>query len=418
MQKSNNFFFSKILYKNIHNITGSVIGKLNDLILDFSFSKPTIKAIEVKNGKRLSYVSADSLEIYKDNNERYSIKLNTNSIIVMPVQENEFFLARDFLDKQIVDINGKKVERVNDVTIGIINGICNIVAVDIGLRGLLRRVGVEYPAIRIASVFKKEFRNKLIFWDDVQTLPTGIQSLKLSTSMGKLKTLHAADIADIIEDLDKYGQIALFQSLDDETAADVLEELETEFQVSLLDNLPDEKASDILEIMPSDEAADILEEIEDIRAEKLLIQMETENSDEIRELMEYDEKTVGSIMAKEFMTLLPDTTVEKALTYLKENKSEEDILLYIYITNNKNKLLGVVTLLEIVTAPSNAKLYDLMIGKLKSVKDEDKIDKAMEIMQKYNLFALPVVDENNELVGTTSLNDVLDEYIKLRRMVA
>jgi magnesium transporter len=170
--------------------------------------------------------------------------------------------------------------------------------------------------------------------------------------------------------------------------------------------------------MPSDEAADILEEIEDIRAEKLLIQMETENSDEIRELMEYDEKTVGSIMAKEFMTLLPDTTVEKALTYLKENKSEEDILLYIYITNNKNKLLGVVTLLEIVTAPSNAKLYDLMIGKLKSVKDEDKIDKAMEIMQKYNLFALPVVDENNELVGTTSLNDVLDEYIKLRRMVA
>lgn len=418
MQKSNNFFFSKILYKNIHNITGAVIGRLNDLILDFSTSKPTVKAIEVKNGKRLSYVSSESLELYKDSNEKYYIKLNSNSIIVMPLPENEFFLARDFLDKQIVDINGKKVERVNDVRMGVISGIWNVVAVDIGLRGLLRRVGVEYPAIRFANIIKREFRNRLIYWDNVQPISTGNQNLQLSTSMGKLKTLHVADIADIIEELDKNGQIALFQSLDDETAAEVLEELETEVQVSLLDNMPDEKASDILEIMPSDEAADILEEIEDSRAEKLLIQMELENSNEIRELMEYDEKTVGSMMTKEFISFLPDITVEKTLNYLKENKPKDDIIQYIYLTNSKNKLIGVLTLMEIVTADSKAKLYDLMIGKAKSVKDEDKIDTVMEIMQKYNLLALPVVDENNELVGIASLNDLLDEYIRLRRVVA
>jgi Mg/Co/Ni transporter MgtE len=336
----------------------------------------------------------------------------------MPIPSDEFFLARDFLDKQIVDINGRKVERVNDVRIGIIYGKWNIVAVDIGLRGLLRRVGVEYPAIWIAGILKKQFRNKLIYWDNVQPLSTGLQNLKLSTSMAKLKTLHVADIADIIEDLDRNGQLALFKSLDDETAAEVLEELETEVQVDLLESLPDEKASDLLEIMSSDEAADILEEIEDSRAEKLLIQMEAENSNEIRELMEYDEKTVGSIMTKEFVSFLPDMTVEKALLYLKENKPKEDVLHYIYITNNRNKLIGVVSLLEVVTADSNAKLYDLMIGKANSVKDEDKIDRVMELMQKYNLLALPVVDENNELVGIASLNDLLDEYIKLRRVAA
>jgi Mg/Co/Ni transporter MgtE len=236
--------------------------------------------------------------------------------------------------------------------------------------------------------------------------------------MNKLKTLHAADIADIIEELDKQNQITLFHGLDDETAAEVLEEMETDIQLSLLDTLPDEKASDILEIMPSDEAADILEEIEDTRAEKLLVQMETENSSEIRELMEYNEKTIGSVMAKEFVSFLPDITAEKAIAYLKENKPKDDISYYIYLTNSKNRLIGAVTLLDIVAADSNAKLYDLMAANIRSVKDEDKIDRAMELMQKYNLLALPVVDENHKLVGVTSLNDLLSEYVRLRRVVA
>lgn len=418
MRKSNNFFFSKILYKNIHNITGTVIGKLNDLILDFNSPKPIVKALEVKNGRRLTYISSDFLEIYNDGKENYYIKLNTASISYMLIAEDEFFLARDFLDKQIVDINGKKVERVNDVRVGIIRGKWNVVAVDIGLRGLLRRLGVEYLAIRFTSLLKREFRNTLVYWGNVQPLSTGIQNLQLSTSMNRLKTLHAADIADIIEELDQKSQITLFNSLDDETAADVLEEVETDVQLSLLSTLPDEKASDILEIMPSDEAADILEEIEEDRAEKLLIQMEVENSSEIRELMEYDEKTIGSVMAKEFISFLPDITVERALAFLKENKPSDDIAHYIYLTNTKNKLIGVVPLLSIVAADSSSKLYDLMVANVKSVNDEAKIDMVMELMQKYNLLAIPVVDENNELLGVTSINDLLNEYIRLRRFVA
>lgn len=418
MQKSNNFFFSKILYKNIYNINGNVIGKLNDLILDFDSPNPIVKAIELKISRRISYISSDFLEIFNDGRENYSIKLNTSSITYMTIQEDEFFLARDFLDKQIVDINGKKVERVNDVRVGIIKGHWNVVAVDIGLRGLLRRLGVEYLAIRVASLLKMEFRNTLVYWGNVQPLSTNIQNLQLSTSMNRLKTLHAADIADIIEELDAKSQVTLFHSLDDETAADVLEEVETEVQLSLLNTLPDEKASDILEIMPSDEAADILEEIEDDRAEKLLVQMEAQNSSEIRELMEYDEKTIGSVMAKEFISFLPDMTVSKVLAYLKLNKPADDISHYIYLTNSKNKLIGVVTLLSIVAADSSAKLYDLMVANVKSVNDETKIDRVMELMQKYNLLSIPVVDETNELVGITSLNDLLNEYIRLRRFTA
>ena len=164
------------------------------------------------------------------------------------------------------------------------------------------------------------------------------------------------------------------------------------------------------------EAADILEEIEDTRAEILLDQMEEESSIEIRELMEYEEKTIGSVMAKEYISFLPDATVNSAITYLRDNKQKEDNIYYVYLTNSKNKLIGVVSLIDIITAENTAKLYDLMTKNLRSVHDEDKIDSVMEYMQKYNLLSLPVVDENNELVGITSLNDLINEYVRLGRV--
>jgi Mg/Co/Ni transporter MgtE len=134
--------------------------------------------------------------------------------------------------------------------------------------------------------------------------------------------------------------------------------------------------------------------------------------------MEYEENTIGSVMAKEFITFLPDVTAQKVLEYIKANKPSDDISHFIYLTNTKNKLVGVVSLLSIVAADSDAKLYDLMVSNVKSVNDNTKIDKVMELMQKYNLLSIPVVDESNELLGITSLNDLLNEYIRLRRFVA
>lgn len=416
MQKSNSFFFSKILYKNIYSISGSVIGKLNDLILDFSSEKPTVKAIEIKNGRRKSYISSESLEIYKDKYEKFIVKIDSTKLLITSPDDDDIYLAGNFLDKQIVDINGKKVERVNDARMGRIHGEWKLVAVDIGFRGLLRRLGFEYPAIRITELLKIEFRNHLIIWDNVQPLNTGVENLKLSTSMQKIKTLHAADIADIIEELDRQSRNAIFQSLDDEKAAEVLEEVETGVQRSILETLSDEKASDLLEIMPSDEAADILEEIEEARAERLLTQMETENSEEIRELMEYHEKTVGSLMSKDFVTFLPDIPVNDAVKFIKENKPDEEIAYYFYIVNNKGQLLGTLSPLNLVSSGNDVKLYDIMVPNVKSLKDNDKIDKALEVMQKYNLVAVPVINEKRQLIGIASLNDLVYEYIRLRRV--
>ncbi|WP_026888686.1 magnesium transporter [Clostridium beijerinckii] len=417
MEKLTNFFVSKIIHKEIHNISGQIIGKLNDLILDFSQEKPTVVYIQITNWKKSFYLSADSLDIFKDEKEKYHIKINSESLIIKFPSEDDIFLVRDFLDKQIVDINGKKVERVNDVRLGNIHSKWQLVAVDIGTRGLLRRLGVEYPFIILTEALRYRLRNKLIIWDDVQTLSTGVNNLQLQMPASKIETLHAAEIADIIEDLDSKSRDILFQSLNNQKAAEVLEEIETDVQLNLLKSMSDEKASDIFEVMPSDEIADILEEMDEDRVEKLLTHMDEESQDEIRELMEYDEETVGSIMSKDFLTFLPDATVSDVISWIKVNTPSDEESYYIYITNDKNNLIGVIAPFSLITSDKNTKLYNIMATRPQSLRDTDEIDDAISIMHKYNLVCIPVIDEDNNLVGVVSLNDSIHEYSQLRRVV-
>ncbi|KAF0224612.1 MAG: MgtE integral membrane protein [Erysipelotrichaceae bacterium] len=415
MTFSNNLFFSKILHKDILNLDDSVIGNLNDVLIDSSGIKPTLTAIEVKNGKRIFYINCESLEIYRKRNNQFTLKLNSQQITFASPPENAIFLAKDILDRQIIDINGRKVERVNDIRIGLINQNWAVIAADIGLRGLIRRLGMEYMGITVTNLLKREFHNKLVVWDDVQPLISNRDNLQLTQPFSKLTTMHAADIADIIEDLDRQAQIEVFKSLDNEQAADVLEEVDSDVQVSLLEQLPIEQAADVLEMMPQDEVADILEEFEDLTAEKLLIEMEEHISEEIRELMEYDDRTVGSLMMTDMMSFDKDENVKSVLKQLRREQPEEDITNFVYVTDNR-KLVGVISLIDLIHAKSNRVLRSLMKTELVLLKDTDKIEFAMEQMQKYNLMILPVIDEHDELIGIVSLMDIVYEYIRLNKV--
>lgn len=418
MQTSNNFFFSKILYKNIHNIDDSIIGTLNDLVVDFNASKPKVRAIVVKNGKREFFVTCDSLQVFQDDTLRFHVRLTSPNIEFTPVPETDIFLARDFLDKQIIDVEGKKVERVNDVRIASIRGRWSLLAVDIGFRGLMRRMGLEYPAIWLTNRLKRDFHNTLVAWDDVQPLTHGKDSLRLNSSLHKLNTLHAADLADILEDLDKQTQVSLFSSLEPEMAADVLEEVESDVQVSLIENISIENASDVLELMPPDEAADILEEVEEDTAKALLEDMETESSEEIRELLEYEEKTVGSLMMTDYIAMKPSQSVSAALRYLKKTKPSEDVSHYVYLVDDDQRLVGVVSLLTLLQSNPKTLLEKLHDDETELVMllDIDPVERALERMLKYNLVILPVVNEDMVLIGITSLNDLVYEYGYERRI--
>ncbi|MBI5010363.1 MAG: magnesium transporter, partial [Bacteroidia bacterium] len=214
------------------------------------------------------------------------------------------------------------------------------IAVDIGIEGLLRRIGFVQPMKKFLNFLRISIPAKFILWDDVQAIDYSNLNIRLSKSYSKLHTLHPSDIADILEDLGKKSSMSVFSSLDEEKAADVLEELETHAQIHIVENLPVDKAADVLEKMPADEVADILDELEDEKAELLLKEMDMESSQEVRELLEYPDNSVGSLMSTDFISFKPATTVEAVIEELRIKKPEPSELYNLFVTEKNDELIG------------------------------------------------------------------------------
>lgn len=411
MKRLNSVFYSLLIDKEVKNSSGIIIGKFKDAFFIPEDDNPSVPAFSVLYNNREYIYEWVSVDISESEKGRISITAGSTSEYTL--KGNELSLNGKLLDKQIVDINGRKVVRVNDVRLAEINGCMKIIAVDIGFPGLLRRLGIENQSRNIASIFKISMFDNLISWSDVQPIETEGESdrIKLAVPFNKLKKLHPADLADIIEELDVKERNAIFQSLDDETAANTLEEIDPKVQVSIIGGLSDERAADILETMDADEAADILEELPEHEAENLLNHMETEESQEIKELMDYEENTVGSIMTTEHVSFSPTITVDETINMLRRMKPSPDMVYYIYVTDRRGRLIGVVSLRDLVISMPDTRLGEIMQTNLISIKDTDNFDNLQELMTKYSLLALPVVNDENVLLGMAILNDIVDEIL-------
>jgi Mg/Co/Ni transporter MgtE len=224
-------------------------------------------------------------------------------------------------------------------------------------------------------------------------------------------------LADIIEDLGKASKTSVFATLDEEVAADVLEELETHEQIHIIESMTIEKAADVLEKMPANEAADIIDELEDEKAELLLKEMETESSDEVRELLEYPDKTVGSLMTTEVLSFGENSTIEDALNEIRLQKPEMEVLYNLFVIDKNEKLIATLSLRDLVISQPQTKIKEIMKKNPISVFDDDKIDSLAEIISKYNLLAIPVTDYENKLEGMVVIDDVIEDLVGKRRTV-
>lgn len=411
MSSVSTFYFSRVLNRNVYSGEGRKVGRLRDLIVDLSFPKPRVVAVRLNNGQALD---ATFLSVVKGHGQ-YELRLRQQKPIEITNSENILSIAKSVLDRQLVDIDGRKVVRVNDLRLAKVSTGIYLIAVDVGLEGLLRRLAMAKPLGRFLKLFHKTLPSRLILWDDVEAVGTGKQGIRLSTESKKLATLHPSDLADIIEDFDKYTQAAVFATLDRERAADVLEELEPEAQISIIDSLSVEKAADVLERMPSDEVADILDVIEDDKAEEILQKLNAETSEEVRGLMEYDDDAVGSIMSTDYVTFNKDMAVSEVLEELRRLKPELDTIFYLYIVNDEQKLVATVSLRDLVVSQPDTRLRDIMNQSLIFVYDHDSIDALTEIVSKYNLLAVPVVDDREIILGIVVINDVVYNLLRSRR---
>lgn len=409
MKRLNNVFLSSLLYNKLYDKDSNALGKITDLAVLDDEQLPGIVAVSVKKkDKSTLCIKWKNVDIYEQDNGKLHISCSSTAEYS---QNNLIYLSRDLLDKQIVDINGRKVVRVNDLRLAEINGILKVVAVDIGFTGLLRRLSIERGVKSFFKLFKKNLHDELITWDNVEPLKLGTDKLTLTVPYKKLASLHPADIADILESLDSKYRSEVFQALDDETAANTLEEIEPDIQANLLESVNEDKASNILDNMDNDEIADIFDDMEEDRVENLLHHMEKEDADEIRTLMKYEDTTVGSLMNTEFISFSPGLTVQETINELRLLQPSSDVTYYLYVVDGLRRLMGVVSLRDLITSQPSTKLSEIMDTQVITVKDNDRVDYVTEIITKYDLLAIPVINDKNVMVGMAILNDIVDEVL-------
>jgi len=414
------FYLSGITGKEVFGADGDAIGVIRDLLVNTVPSgqndpnQQLITGIKLKIGKETKFYSFKTFRVVK---ARELINVTCSDLIELSNDEvvNGLLLVENILDKQIVDLNGRKLVRVNDVRLATLPAGTFAVAVDIGIEGLLRRIGISIPMKKILSLFRINIPAKYILWDDVQAIDFSNLNIKLSKSFAKLHTLHPSDLADILEDLGKKSSMSVFSSLDEEKAADVLEELESRAQVHMVENLPLDKMADVLEKMPADEVADILDELEDDKAEMLLNEMEAESSKEVRELLEYEDDMVGSLMTTDYLSFTADLTVAEVLVEMRAKKPEAVELYNLFVVEQNDELIGNFNLRDLVVAEPLLTVNQIMKSKPVYLFDKQKVSAIAEIISKYNLLAVPVVGETFQLLGMVVIDDIVEDLIRERR---
>lgn len=399
------FYFSLMLGKPVKNEVGRYTGRVDDMVPSTGEGFPRITHIIEKTSSAKRIVPWDRI---KHIDHEGSVIRGSETDFPEFESDGEILLRRDILDKQIVDINGHRVVRVNDIQLNLVGGVLRLAGVDVGTPGLLRRLGFLDLAQKLLKAMKLKIPHYIIPWDNVQTLGTSDYPLKLTTTHKKLTKLHPADLADILEDLSGVQRTNLFRSLDTEKAAEIMEHLEEDAQVALFNVLPDELATDILEEMAHDEAVDLLQDLPPDRADNLLKLMEPDEAEDVKELLVYEEDTAGGLMSNEFVDGRPDMTCQQTIDLIRQLSPEAELVYYIYVTDDEGHLLGVLSLRDLIVHDPETRLEDIMIEEVVYVYDDAEMDQVIDLISKYDLLAMPVLDSDDKLKGIITFDDVME----------
>jgi CBS domain-containing protein/sporulation protein YlmC with PRC-barrel domain len=337
---------------------------------------------------------------------------SVSALVPLKDEGNFLFLQRDLVDRQIIDINGRKVVRVNDVDLEwVMQGdsrLLRVAEVEVGLRGAFRRVFKGLlPRATLESLSRK-FRYRGIPWHFVDVIEVDpARRVKLRIEHERLAEMHPSDLAEILEDLAPAERDAVFTSLDEEVAAETLEEVDPKLQKSLLEKLDEERIADIVEEMDPGAAADLLAELSEEQSDAILEEMEPEERQEVAELLEFDEKSAAGAMTTDFVAVNVNATVANAVQALRAFDGDPESVTEIYLLDEKKVLRGAIPLARLVMAQPDTRLSVLAEPRILSCPADTRQDELAEIFDKYNLHALPVVDSQNRMVGVVHADHVI-----------
>ncbi len=411
-------YLSSVIGRAVINNNGDQIGVLRDLIMVPGEVFPEVSHIVIKSRKGIKTLPWSEVTLFTH------VVISTGSIKPHHLAsyvpgDGDILVKRDLLDKQIVDVDGAKVVRVNDIKLGKLNQTLCIFSVDIGFRGLLRRLGYERFGERFAQAIKRDIPQSEISWEYVQPLEANSSRLALNIARNQMNEMHPADLADIIESIPIQNIRTVLDSIDAETTGDTIYELEADMRNVVINQLNDEQVTDILEEMEPDEAADVLSDLPEDKAQELLHMMDREDAEDIQELLEHEEDSAGGLMTPDYFRLSSHITVGRALELLKECANDVETIYYGYVVDADDRLEGIISLKQLLMNPPETHITDVMEENIKFVHVDAEPEDMLETLAKYDLIAIPVLDSEDKMAGIVTVDDVLAHYlpqiIKIKR---
>jgi magnesium transporter len=397
-------YLSDVLKLPVLDSQGKPVGAVCDLIVNTQEAFPVVAALVVApaaSGRVPLPVHTAPLiipwrQVVSIEEPRLRLTVAREHIHSYTLHAGEVYLARDVLDKQIVDTQGRRVVKVNDLKLAQVRGVARLLGADIGAWAFFRRL------------LPFRFSERLLTWNLVRPVDEERRDVHLTVPGTALADLHPADLADLLEDMHPEAGVALLKSLDVETAADAVQEMEEAYQGPLVEEMQTEHASDLLEAMPPDEAADIIGDLPEEKAAEILASMEMEPALEVKELLQYDEHTAGGLMTPEIFTLLSAMTAEQAINKLRAEGPPPETTYYLFVVTTAGELVGVVSLRALIVAKPTTPIADIMQHDVISVHVNDDQETVAAVIRKYSLLGVPVVDDRRRLLGMVLLDAVLD----------
>lgn len=397
-------YLSQVLGGPIFDSRGERIASVNDVLVRYGDDDhPPVIGVVARFRRRNFFIPQRNIADFGEAGARMSsAKLN---LTPFERREGEVLLGRDVLDKQLIDVDGKRVVRVNDVQLIEAGDEWRISGADISFQGFLRRLlpkgfyGYDKPV-------------EVIDWADVGYLATdtATATVQLKSSRDKLSRLHPVEIAQLAESLSPIHRTEVVESLDNEIAADTLEEMSTETQARILQEMDEERAADILEEMSPDDAVDVLEEMDDEKAQELFNLMEDDERADVAELMAFDNDTAGGLMTTEFVTVPRKLSVGETITRLREMAETPNMIYYLYVVEEENswKLCGLISLRSLILADPEKQIEEVMRTEFRFAHPSDPAEKVAQTISEYNLLALPVVDDEGDIAGIVTVDDAME----------
>jgi sporulation protein YlmC with PRC-barrel domain/CBS domain-containing protein len=398
-------YFSSLQNRKVYDADGKYIARLKDLIIAGGERFPEVSHIMiVLKDQRILIPWTHVFEWGKH------IKLNLiySQVPTREVHDDDVLLAANILDMQVVDVNGLKVIRVNDIALTYIKGRLAVVSIDVGTRSIFRRLGLE----KLIDWLHLNIKDHPVPWDTIEPLSGSVEKIHLKVPCPRVSNLHPADVADLFEELSLRERNTLLKSMNIETSAKVLLECDKEIRQSILKTMKTRRILSILDKMSPNDAASILAEYSVEDTDMMLKKMNPESAMKIQEMLSYQPGTVARYMGHVFVSVPQIFTVEETIARIRSLTKYPDNFHYIYIVDENEVLFGVISLKNLIIANPSAVLKDIMISKLVTVDMSHPIGYVKDLITKHDLMSLPVIDISGKIKGIIDIAEVLDVIIE------